>query len=49
MCSTFRKQNQFVSQTEIAKALNISQKAYSYYERGEREPSIDMLIQISKI
>ena len=35
------------TQSDIAKALNISQKAYSYYERGEREPSIDMLIQIS--
>ena len=35
------------TQSDIAKALNISQKAYSYYERGEREPSIEMLIQIS--
>ena len=35
------------TQSDVARALNISQKAYSYYERGEREPSIDMLIQIS--
>ncbi|MBR1431654.1 helix-turn-helix transcriptional regulator [Ruminococcus sp.] len=35
------------TQSDVASALNISQKAYSYYERGEREPSIDMLIQIS--
>lgn len=36
-----------VTQIEIAKALNISQKAYSYYERGEREPSIGILISLA--
>jgi len=36
-----------ITQTEIANALHITQKAYSYYERGEREPSIQTLIEIA--
>ena len=36
-----------VTQTEIANALNITQKAYSFYERGEREPNLKMLIDLS--
>ena len=35
-----------ISQREIAVHLNISIMAYSYYERGQREPSIDMLKNI---
>lgn len=36
-----------ISQETIANELHISQKAYSYYERGEREPSIKTLIDIA--
>lgn len=34
-------------QVEIAKDLNITQKAYSNYETGKREPCIDMLIKMA--
>lgn len=36
------------TQTEVAKALNISQRAYSNYENGEREPSVDTLISMAE-
>jgi len=35
------------TQTEVAKAINISQRTYSNYETGSREPSIDTLIDIA--
>lgn len=35
------------TQTEVARELNITQRAYSYYETGENEPSIDLLIDIA--
>lgn len=35
------------TQTEVAKELNITQRTYSNYETGRREPSIDMLIDIA--
>lgn len=37
-----------ISQEEIAKDLNISQRAYSYYETGEREPSIELIIDMAE-
>lgn len=36
-----------LSQAELAKALGIAQTTYSGYERGFREPSLDMLCQIA--
>lgn len=36
-----------LSQTELAKELNMSQRMYNTYETGIREPSIDTLIMIS--
>lgn len=36
-----------ISQIDVANELNISQKAYSFYERGEREPNLKMLIELS--
>lgn len=36
-----------ISQTEIAKILNVSQRVYSNYENGECEPSIDTLINMA--
>ena len=36
-----------ITQTELAKILNVSQRAYSNYERGDVEPSIDTLINMA--
>lgn len=36
-----------LSQAELAEALGIAQTTYSGYERGFREPSLDMLCQIA--
>ncbi len=36
-----------VTQTEVAEALNISQRTYSNYETGSREPSLDTLIEMA--
>lgn len=36
------------TQKELAKEWNISQVTYSNYEKGKREPDIDMLIFIAK-
>lgn len=37
-----------ISQTEIADYLNIKQNTYSQYETGKRQLPIDMLIKIAK-
>lgn len=36
-----------IAQKDVANALNITQKAYSFYERGEREPNLKMLVDLS--
>lgn len=36
-----------ITQTEIAEVLGISQKVYSTYEVGTREPNIDILIKMA--
>jgi transcriptional regulator with XRE-family HTH domain len=36
-----------LTQTRIANYLNISQRAYSHYERGDRDIPIDILIQLA--
>lgn len=41
-----RKKNK-KSQTQLAEELNLTQRAYSHYETGTREPSIDTLIRIA--
>ena len=38
-----------LTQSEIAKILGISQRAYSYYENGERTLTPEILINLSKI
>lgn len=43
-----REDNDF-TQEHIAKLLCCSQRAYSYYERGEHELPINILIKLSKI
>ena len=42
------RQENGVSQKEIAEYLNIKQNTYSQYETGKRQLSIDMLIKIAK-
>lgn len=44
---TLRKEKH-ETQTQVAKAINISQRAYSNYEKGDREPSIDTLVDIAE-
>lgn len=36
-----------LTQTQISKILNISQVAYSYYEIGKREISLDLLCKLA--
>lgn len=36
-----------ISQTKVAKALNMTQRMYSTYETGERKPTIDTLMDIA--
>ncbi|AIF87493.1 TPA: helix-turn-helix transcriptional regulator [Streptococcus agalactiae] len=38
-----------LTQTELASKLNISQKSYSNWEKGKREPSFSKLIELSKL
>ena len=38
-----------ITQIEIAEKLNISQRAYSSYETGNRKLPIELLIEIAKI
>lgn len=38
-----------LTQTEISKKLNISQRTYSHYENGTREIPISILIEIANI
>ena len=37
-----------LNQQKVAMDLNISREALSYYENGKREPSLELLIQMSK-
>ena len=38
-----------MKQQEIAEMLNITQMAYSYYERGLRQPDITTLVKMAEI
>ena len=38
-----------MTQAEIGKRLNVSQRAYAHYESGTREIPIDILIKIADI
>ena len=42
-CRKMRKLNQ----QKVAMDLNISRESLSYYENGKREPSLDLLVQMS--
>lgn len=37
-----------LTQEEMAKELKISQSAYSYYERGERHPDIEIIMDMAE-
>ena len=42
------RENQDFEQNDIAKILNVSQVAYSYYELGKRQIPIDLLIKLAQ-
>ncbi len=44
----YREKNNY-SQEEIAEKINLTQSAYSNYEKGKRLPSIEILIQLADI
>lgn len=37
-----------VSQTEVAQAIKVTQSAYSYFESGDRIPSTNIAIRLSR-
>lgn len=37
-----------INQQKLAMDLNISRESISYYENGKREPSLDLLVEMSK-
>ena len=43
-----RKENN-MTQEEVARKLNITQRTYAHYEKGTNEPSIDTLIKLADI
>jgi len=44
----FRVQNN-LKQSDLAVKLNITQRAYSFYETGRSEPKIDILLKIAEL
>ena len=44
---TIRKKRN-LNQQKVAMDLNISREALSYYENGKREPSLTLLVEMSK-
>lgn len=38
-----------LSQQQVAEYVGVSQRAYSHYEIGDREPSISVLIKLCKL
>lgn len=43
------REDRDMTQTQIAKMLGISQRAYSYYENGQRTLTPEILIELAKI
>lgn len=37
-----------ITQKEIAETINVTERAYCFYENGSREPAIDTLIKIAE-
>lgn len=42
------REDQDFKQNDIAKILNVSQVAYSYYELGKRQIPLDLLIRLAQ-
>ena len=42
------REDKDLTQSDVAKILNISQVAYSFYEIGKRQIPIDLLIKLAK-
>lgn len=36
-----------LSQKEIADKINVAQRTYAHYEKGDREPSIETMIRLA--
>lgn len=45
---TLRKQAK-MTQSQVAKAIEISQQGYAYWEQGKKRPSHDNLVKIAKL
>ena len=45
---TLRKQAK-MTQAQVAKAIEISQQGYAYWEQGKKRPSHDNLVKIAKL
>ena len=48
MIAVVRKKNN-ISQKDLAKKIGVTQQAISSYEKGIRQPPIDVLIKMSEI
>lgn len=46
-CLKILREQKKKSQTEMAEILHISRQAYNFYENGQREPKIDMLLKMA--
>ena len=42
------REDKYLAQSDVAKILNVSQVAYSFYEIGKRQIPIDLLIKLAK-
>ena len=42
------REDKDLTQADVAKILNVSQVAYSFYEIGKRQIPIDLLIKLAK-
>ena len=42
------RKNRKLNQQKVSMDLNISREALSYYENGKREPSLSLLVAMSK-
>lgn len=36
------------TQKEVAEAVNITQRAYAFYEKGDRQPSIETILKLAE-
>ena len=48
MIASFRKKLK-ISQSELAKSIGVTQQTISAYEKGIRQPPIDVLLKLSEI